>query len=82
MKNATTISCKQLIHKLNQKHVLNFQLKPPYLLPYDFDHLLQYVPLSNLKVHIITTVLYHCLQKLGIDNQKPQIKFQINEFES
>lgn len=81
MKNAITISFKHLIHKLNQKHI-NFQLTPPYLLPYDFDHLLQYVPLSNLKVHIITTVLYHCLQKLGIDNQKPQIKFQTNEFES
>jgi len=79
MKNAITISFKHQIYKLNQEHILNFQLKSPYLFPYDFNHLFQYVSLSNLKVNKITTVLYHCLQQLRVDNQKPQIKLQTNE---
>jgi len=81
MKKAITISFKHQIQKLNQEHILSFPLKP-YLLPDDFDHLLQYVPLSNLKVHKITAVLYHCLQQLGVDSQKQQMKLQTNEFES
>lgn len=61
--------CKKNLFWASNVHIKteciwSFQLPPPYLLPYYFDHLLQYVPVSNLKVHIITTVLHHCLQKL------------------
>ena len=55
----------------------NFHLTPPYLLPHNFDHLIKYIPLSNMKMDRITTVLHQSLQKLEskhaeIINQNPQ----------